>query len=302
MRFNRRSVLGRRSTGVHPGVLLFIADPHLNFLRAPGAVKAFGQHLATEYQLAEAMIVTGDVSEAPTVVRHLTELADGFGKKIFFLAGNHDFYKGSIRGVHAALAKLNEPNLVWLDTADPVLFDEFALVGKFAWYDGLNGNPQSTPIALYDFSAIGEFRRLYNEYDWEFLADHGSRNPLLKLLRKLAKEAVAEARTKLEAALQLRKHVIFATHVAPFEEAAWHEGKISDQDWQPWFSCRQMGEMLAEVAPLHPEHKILVLCGHSHSPGVYQHVPNLRVVTGKAEYGFPDVAGVLTDPFDGWPS
>jgi len=280
-------------------MILFTTDIHLNFLR-PGGAKVFGECLCSENPDAAGVILTGDISEAPTVVQHLTEFASGFAKPIYFLLGNHDFYNGSIRSVHAAVTKLKDPNLVWLDTADPVLFDDFALVGKYSWYDGLNGSPLLSRVVLYDFSSVGEFRRVYNQYDWEFLAREGGRNPLLTLLRKLASEAVAEARPKLEQALQLKRHVIFATHVAPFEGAAWHEGKPSNPDWQPWFSCRQMGDMLAEVAAQHPEHKILVLCGHSHSPGEYQHAPNLRVLTGKAVYGAPDIAGLLTSPFDGW--
>lgn len=280
--------------------LLWVTDPHLDHVRARGGVEAFGKYLAAEHPEIDTLLVTGDISESPTVVRHLKELAVGFGKKIAFILGNHDLYRGSIRGTHRKVAAMKVPNLVWLDRAAPIVFDDFALVGQYSWYDGLNGKPQSTQVVLYDFESVAEFSKLFNEFEWVYWADRGSRNPLLKLFRKLAGEAVANVRPKLEQALQLRRHVILATHVAPFEGAAWHEGKPSNPDWQPWFSCRQMGDMLAEVAALHPDHKILVLCGHSHSPGEYQHAPNLRVLTGKAEYGYPDLAGVLEKPFEGW--
>lgn len=277
----------------------WITDPHLNFLRAPGAVKAFGEQVRTTHD-PEALIITGDIAEGVNIERLLEEFAEGVGNRpIYWIEGNHDYYKASIKKMRGRFQGLSKvPNLVWLDTADPVLFNDFALVGKYAWFDALNGKPQSTQVVLYEFRGVGEFSGVFNEFEWVYQADRGSRNPLLKRLRKLASDAVAAVRPKLEQALQLKRHVIFATHVAPFEGAAWHLGKVSDGDWQPWFSCRQMGDMLAEVAAQHPDHKILVLCGHSHSPGDYRHAPNLRVLTGKAKYGAPDLAGLLVDPFD----
>jgi hypothetical protein len=281
--------------------ICWITDPHFNFLRAFGATAAFAKDICKTYD-PEALIITGDIAEGHNIEGLLVEFAEGVDDRpVYWLEGNHDYYKASISKMQERFRELDMvPNLFWLDTAEPVLFDDFALVGKYAWYDGLSGNPQRSPVALYDFSSVGEFKRLYNEYDWEFMAHTGSRNPLLNAFRKLAAEAVAEVRPKLEQALKLKRHVVFATHVAPFEGAAWHEGKISNPDWLPWFSCRQMGDMLAEVAAQHPDHKILVLCGHSHSPGKYQHAPNLKVLTGNAAYGAPDVAGILTDPFEEW--
>jgi hypothetical protein len=232
----------------------------------------------------DCYIVTGDIAESPTI-HHL-------------LTGNHDHYRGSIEESRIRFANAQGPNLIWLDQADPVLFDDFALVGKYAWYDGICGDAQRSEVILYDFAGIVEFCELYpGERLWR--DEPRTRNPLLTFLRKLARQAADEARPKLEQALRLRKNVIFATHVAPFEGASWHEGKISNWEWLPWFTCQQMGDMLADVAAQHPDQKILVLCGHNHSPGVYQHAPNLVVLTGKARYGAPDLAGILIDPFDG---
>ena len=44
----------------------------------------------------------------------------------------------------------------------------------------------------------------------------------------------------------------------------------------------------------HPECEMTVLCGHTHSPGEAQILPNLRVLTGGAEYGRPALQRVLT--------
>lgn len=283
-------------------MLLFLTDIHLDHLRVPQAARAFGESLVREYPNAEALLVTGDIASGHNIERFLPEFAEGVAdRKIFWIEGNHDYYRSSIYKMQRRFRELDKlPNLVWLDTAEPVVFDDFVLVGKYSWYDALNGTPLTSEVILSDFSLVGEFRQVFNELEWAYMADRGSRNPLLVTLRRLAETAVAEARVKLERALKHSRHVLFATHVAPFEGAAWHEGKVSNSDWQPWFSCRQMGDMLQDVASQHPDHRFLVLCGHSHSPGEYRPAPNLKVLTGKAEYGAPDVAGVLESPFAEW--
>lgn len=284
--------------------ILFATDVHVDHLwRVQGAVKAFGKYLAEDYPEAEVLLITGDISEAPTLVDHLGQIAAGFGKRVLFLTGNHDHYHGSIYGVNRELRALKHPNLVWLDTAEPIVFDDFALVGQYAWYDGICGKPLESMVVLYDWTVVEELKQVYTgDYDWAHEVERGSRNPLLTTLRQLAAAAVADAKIKLETALQLKSNVIFATHVAPFKGASWHEGNISNDEWLPWFTCHQMGEMLAGVAAAHPEQKILVLCGHNHSAGIYQHAPNLRVLTGGARYGAPDAVGMLSGAsFEDWP-
>lgn len=283
--------------------LLFLTDPHVDFLRVRGAVRAFAEYLAQDYPQCDTLVITGDISETPTLIDHLTQLAEGFGKRILFLCGNHDHYRGSIAEVNRELAALQHPNLVWLDAAEPIVFDDFALVGQYAWYDGICGKPMQSNVVLWDWSAVKELRQVYpGDHDWVHEADRGSRHPLLAKLQQLAADAVAAVKPKLEAALQLKHNVIFATHVAPFKGASWHEGKISDDEWLPWFTCHQMGEMLAGVAAAHPDHKILTLCGHNHSAGIYHPAPNLRVLTGGARYGAPDAVGLLSgESFEGWP-
>ena len=43
----------------------------------------------------------------------------------------------------------------------------------------------------------------------------------------------------------------------------------------------------------HPQSRLTVLCGHTHSGGKLQVLDNLQVLTGKAEYGHPKVEAVL---------
>jgi Icc protein len=43
----------------------------------------------------------------------------------------------------------------------------------------------------------------------------------------------------------------------------------------------------------HPERKMTVLCGHTHSSGVARILDNLVVLTGGAQYGKPALQQVL---------
>jgi hypothetical protein len=85
--------------------------------------------------------------------------------------------------------------------------------------------------------------------------------------------------------------VIAVTHVPPFREACWHQRNLSGDAWLPHFACKAAGDALVDVMTSYPDHELLVLCGHTHSPGTAQILPNLRVLTGGAEYGRPAIQG-----------
>jgi hypothetical protein len=43
----------------------------------------------------------------------------------------------------------------------------------------------------------------------------------------------------------------------------------------------------------HPKCKLTVLCGHTHSSGVANILPNLCIKTGSAEYGHPSLQELI---------
>ena len=79
----------------------------------------------------------------------------------------------------------------------------------------------------------------------------------------------------------------------PFAGATWHEGELSEPDFLPHFSNQTMGEMLLETVPTMPDLHVTVVCGHTHSSGFYAPNEQIRVHTGAAEYGHPEVAGIV---------
>ena len=63
--------------------------------------------------------------------------------------------------------------------------------------------------------------------------------------------------------------------------------------WLPFYSCKATGDVLLKFANEHPEIKVLVLCGHTHSAAEYQPLPNLLVKCGGSEYYHPKINEIL---------
>ena len=260
--------------------LAWATDVHLNFLTARG-VDVFCESLA--HQTADAVLLTGDIAEAPSLGGLLSAVASALRIPIYFVLGNHDFYHGGIPEVREAVVDLcrRSEHLRWLPAMGVVtLAPDVALVGVDGWADGRLGDYARSPVMLNDYVLIAELTGL----------SHGAR---LARLSQLGDDEAARLSGPLAEALERHRRVIVATHVPPFKEACWHEGKISNDDWLPHFTSRAVGDVLRRAALAHPDRKIRVLCGHTHGAGTAEILPNLKVVTGGAEYGEPEVQGVI---------
>jgi 3',5'-cyclic AMP phosphodiesterase CpdA len=262
--------------------LAWLTDIHLNFLRPPG-LEAFLDTLAgTE---ADAFIITGDIGEAHDVALHLNAIDNAVQRPVYFVLGNHDFYRGSIAGVREKVRQLCAacPNLHWLPDSGVVpLTDETCLVGHDGWGDGRLGDYYGTDVLLNDFGLIEEFGGFAE-----------SKDERLAKIHALGDEAATYLRSVLPEALTRFRHVVVATHIPPFRESCWHEGKTSNDDWLPFFTCKAVGDVLAEAMASAPDRTMTVLCGHTHGGGEADILPNLRVLTGGARYGRPDVQRVI---------
>ncbi len=260
--------------------LSWATDVHLNFVSTE-EIRAFCDDLAEG--TVDAAVITGDIAEGPSLESVLERLARHFQRPIYFVLGNHDAYRTSIREVRS-LAKTitrRSPWLRWLPSAGVVeLGPEDALVGVDGWADGRCGSFERSPVALNDYVAIEELAGL-------------SKASRLWELHHLGDEQAEILRAPLQTALSRYKRVVVATHVPPFREACWHEGEISDDHWLPHFTCIAVGDVLREAATMWPDREILVICGHTHGEGTAEILPNLRVITGGATYGDPRVQGVI---------
>ena len=109
-------------------------------------------------------------------------------------------------------------------------------------------------------------------------------------------ESADDVARVLPEALARYRRVVLVTLVPPFREAAWHDGRSSDDDWLPYFSCRAVGDVLLDVMRRHPAGDLLVLCGHTHGSGKAQILDNLRARTGGAEDRRPRIHAMLQFP------
>ncbi len=252
--------------------LAWATDLHLNFVSDDEAA-SFCQRVPPT---AEAVVISGDTGEADSVGRYLDLFERELHRPAYFVLGNHDFYKGGFRTVRQAVSALTSESdrLHWLGETVIPLTPTTALIGHDGWADGRNGSAEQSSVWLNDFVLIRDLAELGPE-------------ELFARLARLGDEAAVQSKALLEQALRDFMHVVFVTHVPPFIEACCHEGRPTDQDWLPHFSCRALGEALLSVMQAHPDRALTVLCGHTHCECRVEILPNLVVRVGGAAYGHP---------------
>lgn len=270
----------RRSGQRRPLTLAWLSDIHLDFLEQPQVEAFLGTLVAAP---VDAWLVSGDIGTATSLASYLDQLDRIVDRPVFFTLGNHDFYEGSLSGVAVQVRELcrNASRLVWLTEAGPqCLNNDVAIVGDDSWGDGRFGDAEGTEILVNDFFLIQELAGL-------------ERGPLLRVLRELGDAAATRLAPKLQEAAELRRQVVVVTHVPPFQEAAWHAGKQTSDDFLPWFACRAVGEVILACAKTHSDTRFTVLCGHTHGAGTFLPAPNVTVLTAGAEYGRPCIQALF---------
>lgn len=257
----------------------WVTDPHLNFVAFEERARFY--HRVVSERL-DALLLGGDIGEADTVDHFLTELEITLRIPIYFVLGNHDFYRGSMRGVREDVARQAAASqwLHWLPASGVVrLTDRAALVGHDGWADGRVGDFFRSEVMLNDYVLIEELR-------------FPSKRQLYEKLNALGDEAAAFLDAQVREALAHYRDVIVLTHVPPFREACWHEGRISDDGYLPHFACEAVGDRLAAIMRENPNRKMTVLCGHTHGAGEARILENLVVHTGGVVYGRPAIQRV----------
>lgn len=264
--------------------LAWTTDIHLNFLEA-GERQGFYQDILSTQ--CDAVLITGDIAEAPSVSDLLKEIADQVNKPIYFVLGNHDYYRGRVDEVKAEITELTKTydKLFWLPAAGvQSLNNSTLLIGQDGWADGRLGDYENSGVGLNDG------RLIFDLFQEKILG----KSHLLKKMQQLADADAKQLESDLKQAVtQKPKKIIVLTHVPPFREACCYNGEISNDDWLPYFSSKVMGDVLLKVAKENPAIEFLVLCGHTHGEAKYQPLDNLIVEAGSAEYYCPRVQQII---------
>lgn len=260
--------------------IVWLTDLHLNFVPRDEVVQLL---LRVAWEHPDAVLIGGDIAESSDVCDFLKQMARAWQCPIYFVLGNHDYYFSSIAEVRERVEQLcaEEANLHFL-THEPMaqLAPDIGLIGHDGWADGRYGDFIRSYVMMHDFRLIADLAGLDKLERW-------------KKLQQLGDEAAAAIRDRLLAALAKYDQVYLLTHVPPLLEACWHEGKISDDQWSPHFTCKAMGDVIMEVMRDHRKQQLTVLCGHTHGSGIAEPLENLVIHTGGAEYGRPGITRVI---------
>lgn len=260
--------------------IAWLTDIHLNFVDAPHLAQFLADLAAVP---ADGFFLSGDIGEARDVVEYLTRLDDALQRPIYFVLGNHDFYFGSISRVRAQVGELcaQRPRLKYLTfTSCWPIGKRSAVLGHDGWADGREGDYLSSYVMMNDYKLIAELAPYRKAERWEHL-------------KALGDESADHLRRVLPPALARHEHVYLVTHVPPFRSACWYDGRISDDEWAPHFTCQAMGTAILEIMRDHPTRQLTVVCGHTHGSGESRPADNVEVLTGGALYGQPALTRVF---------
>ena len=266
--------------------LAWLTDIHLNFLDEDERKKFYQEIINTG---CDAVLISGDIAEAPCLVDILREMADQVNKSIYFVLGNHDYYRGQINEVREKVTILTTTHeqLFWLPASSIQQLDSNTiLLGQDGWADGRLGDYQNSRVSLNDSRLIAD---LFRE------KIHG-KFKLLEKMQQLADEDAVHLKNDLVQAANLHpKKIIILTHVPPFKEVCLHGEKFSDDDWLPYFSSKVTGDVLMQAAQENPSIEFLALCGHTHSEADYKALDNLTIKVGRAKYYQPEVREIIRE-------
>lgn len=256
-----------------PTTVLFLTDLHMNRMSESELNEL--QHRIRNVS-CDSIIVTGDISNAANLKRHLSLLAASSAPRaLYFVTGNHDYYGSTLSEVEEVIAGLckSTPNLNHLDGNRVIqLANGIGLVEHRGWPDAQAGDGMSTEIENPDRWNIKDFRH----YDHE---------QMLMRMRAMGKESADQIRSVFPLALTCYRHVIVATHVPPFSDAVYHKGKPSDRHHLPHFCNLSVGLALIGISRAFPQRRVSVLAGHSHSSCFRRILPNLSVRIGTSRAG-----------------
>lgn len=235
---------------------------------------------------ASALLLGGDIAPAERLWNDLIGILEMVEMPVYFVLGNHDYYGSSIAAVRRNARAYDGPLLNWLPKCGPLkLGPGVTLVGHGGWGDARLGDFAGSGVVLNDYLQIKELAAVFDRA--AFSGTFGSGSPLETELRKLGRNAASTLAPQLEMAAMDSRQIIILTHVPPFREACWHEGRNSSDDYLPAFSCGAVGEVIRSAAEAYPDKNFTVLCGHTHGRGQCRVLPNLEVHTQGAAYGFP---------------
>lgn len=258
--------------------LLWITDAHLDHL-SDTVEDAWFAKLAKSR--ADMLLLGGDTANSRVFSRMLGRIEEKFSGIVALVAGNHDYYHTSISDFRAKLAGFQRSGVIVFEPgcqSKPLRLSEGVfLCGGGGWGDASAGYADAAGMALNDENLIAELRT----------------GNLTARLRELGKESAKHLQKQLATVPENASCVIVLTHVPPWPEATWHEGRNSDAMALPRFCWQAGGKVISQVAEQMLQSRFVVLCGHTHSDGIWKN-GNITCHTAGSAYGRIDHSGMIT--------
>ena len=271
----------------------WLTDIHLNFLKIDQRMKFYTE---VDSCGADYVLITGDIAESPSIGLILTEMTQRINKPIYFVLGNHDYYRDSINdtrnNIFGALLELqtipNDNRIYWLSSrvSPTIANNSILLIGSDSWADGRYGDYANSNVIMNDSEVITDLK----------IASKKSRSSLLSKMQELADDDANRLHRKLNDGIYNTdcNLLIVLTHIPSFPDVCKYNRSNTDKEWLPFYSCKATGDVLLRFAKNHADISILVLCGHTHSATTYKPLPNLIVKAGESEYYKPRIQEILT--------
>ncbi|MDX1924088.1 MAG: metallophosphoesterase [Rickettsiaceae bacterium] len=133
--------------------LTWITDVHLNFLEKDERIDFYHTLITTD---SDGIMISGDIAEATSIEPILKEMAT-IQKPIYFVLGNHDYYRGGINDLRNKMTSMtkDEPFLFWLPASGPQkLNNDVVLLGYDCFADGRYGDSANSRVVLNDSRMI----------------------------------------------------------------------------------------------------------------------------------------------------
>lgn len=278
------------------GQLAWATDIHLDHVDNAGLI-AFAEALVQDEP--EGVVITGDISESTQLVYHLSAVERVVQRPVYFVLGNHDFWGSSMDRVRDTVKRVcgNSQFLRHLPMLSYVPVSKTtALVGHECWYDAREGDPYGSTFMMNDWFFTEDF---INESGGRaFMVKNGrlkNMSQLIEKCQKLSHAGVLHIRNGIAAAIKAKHtRIVVATHFPPFRESHVYNGKVGDDGAQPWYTNKQLGDVMLNAARSYPNVSFTVLAGHTHGAYVGNHAQNLEVRVGHADYGKPMKAGLIS--------
>lgn len=249
--------------------LLWITDAHLEHLT--GELQDTWLEKINEAQ-PDMLLLGGDTADSRSIGRLLGRMQQEFSGKIALVAGNHDHYFTSIAELRSSLAHHHRQGIIVFEPGcqtEPIeLTNGVYLCGSGGWGDASAGCADASAMALNDERLIDDLRT----------------RDLNRKLRTLGQESALHLQHQLDSLPANATSVIILTHVPPWPEACWHEGRRSDDYALPRFCWQAGGLVISQAAERLPDTQFTVLCGHTHSAGLWSK-DKITCHTGGSTYG-----------------